>query len=53
MFSIGGDGTFVRAASFIDDAKLPLIGVNSDAARSRGKLTTMKLLEDNDELVEG
>lgn len=47
VFSIGGDGTFVRAASFIEDASLPLIGVNSDTARSRGKLTCMRILEDN------
>lgn len=42
----------MRTASFIDDATLPLVGVNSDATRSRGKLNCMKILEDNEELVD-
>ncbi len=43
VFSVGGDGTLVRTASFIDNAELPLVGVCSDHQRSRGKLTGLNL----------
>lgn len=39
VFSTGGDGTFVRTASFIDGSNAPIIiGINSDPTRSEGFL---------------
>lgn len=39
VFSAGGDGTFVRTASFVEGSAAPvLIGVNTDPSRSEGFL---------------
>lgn len=38
VFSAGGDGTFLMAASKITDRNKPLIGINSDPPRSVGYL---------------
>eukprot|EP00127_Corallochytrium_limacisporum_P000409 Clim_evm104s11 gene=Clim_evmTU104s11 len=38
VFSAGGDGTFLAAASLVKDPKLPLVGVNTDPHRSQGFL---------------
>eukprot|EP00929_Paragymnodinium_shiwhaense_P068753 TRINITY_DN34644_c0_g1_i1.p1 TRINITY_DN34644_c0_g1~~TRINITY_DN34644_c0_g1_i1.p1 ORF type:complete len:252 (-),score=30.69 TRINITY_DN34644_c0_g1_i1:30-785(-) len=40
VFSAGGDGTFLRTASFIQDIESPpiLCGINSDPSRSEGYL---------------
>ena len=46
VISIGGDGTFLSAAHYIDET--PILGVNSDTERSEGALTTIdcsKLIE--------
>ncbi len=40
VISIGGDGTFLSAAHFIENT--PILGVNSDTNRSEGALTTIK-----------
>lgn len=39
VISIGGDGTFLSAAHYIDET--PILGVNSDTKRSEGALTTI------------
>lgn len=38
LIPIGGDGTFLSAASRITDNKKPVIGFNSDPNRSEGHL---------------
>lgn len=40
VISIGGDGTFLSAAHFLDTT--PILGVNSDTKRSEGALTTIE-----------
>ncbi|RHY28294.1 hypothetical protein DYB25_013154, partial [Aphanomyces astaci] len=37
VFSAGGDGTFLKAASFVNKP-IPLTGLNTDSARSEGNL---------------
>ncbi|CAK5179887.1 unnamed protein product [Aphanomyces euteiches] len=37
VFSAGGDGTFLKAASFVN-RPIPLAGLNTDSARSEGNL---------------
>ena len=37
VITVGGDGTFMRAASFLRD-NTPLLGINSDHTRSTGAL---------------
>ncbi len=53
VITLGGDGTFIRAASFIK--KTPILGINSESKNSEGALTSLnefqinkipKLLED-------
>jgi NAD kinase len=41
IFSLGGDGTFLRTAQFIDDNETILIGVNTDPLNSRGFYCSM------------
>lgn len=38
IFTAGGDGTFLLAASRILDAKKPVVGFNTDPDRSEGRL---------------
>lgn len=39
--SLGGDGTFLKTASMIKSNRLPIVGVNTDPARSIGHLTSI------------
>ena len=39
--AVGGDGTFLRAAGWIRDSVVPLIGFNSDPESSQGELCTI------------
>lgn len=41
--SLGGDGTFLKTASLIKSHKLPIVGVNTDPARSVGHLTSIPI----------
>lgn len=53
VISIGGDGTFLSAAHYIDET--PILGVNSDTNRSEGALTTIdcsKLIEKIKQIIE-
>jgi len=40
--AIGGDGTFLRAAGWLLNRNLPLIGFNSDPESSQGELCTIR-----------
>lgn len=42
IIPIGGDGTFLAAASRVTDNKIPVIGFNSDPSRSEGYLCLPK-----------
>lgn len=48
VVSIGGDGTFLSAAHYINDT--PILGVNSDVNRSEGALTTINLSQLNNKI---
>jgi NAD kinase len=39
VISMGGDGTFLKTASYIRTHKLPILGINTDPSRSVGHLT--------------
>ena len=53
IISVGGDGTFLQAASIIGGNEKPLIGVNSDTTKSLGFLCLSKsFTEDIDEGLE-
>jgi NAD kinase len=41
IFSLGGDGTFLRTSQFVDDNETILIGVNTDPINSRGFYCSM------------
>lgn len=41
--SLGGDGTFLKTASLISSNALPILGVNTDPARSVGHLTSIPI----------
>ena len=43
IFSLGGDGTFLKTASMIFDNPLPVLGVNTDPTRSVGHLCSRKV----------
>jgi NAD+ kinase len=43
IFSLGGDGTFLKTASMISDNTLPVLGVNTDPTRSVGHLCSRKV----------
>ncbi|RZF32218.1 hypothetical protein LSTR_LSTR011490 [Laodelphax striatellus] len=47
VFPVGGDGTFLLAASFVPDTKKPVIGFNSDPSRSEGHLCLPKKYSKN------
>ena len=38
VFTAGGDGTFLQAASWVKTNKVPCIGINTDPSRSQGHL---------------
>lgn len=38
VVSLGGDGTYLRTSSMIDNPFVPLLGINSDPGRSLGML---------------
>lgn len=42
VFPIGGDGTFLLAASRIPNCRKPVVGFNSDPCRSEGHLCLPK-----------
>lgn len=42
VFSAGGDGTFLKAASFVN-TPIPVAGINTDPARSEGNLCCYKV----------
>jgi NAD kinase len=39
VISMGGDGTFLKTASYIRTPSLPILGINTDPSRSAGHLT--------------
>ena len=39
VVSMGGDGTFLKTASYIKTTALPILGINTDPSRSVGHLT--------------
>ena len=43
IFSLGGDGTFLKTASMIHDNTMPVLGVNTDPTRSVGHLCNRKV----------
>lgn len=43
MLSLGGDGTFLKTASMINNRHLPILGVNTDPQRSVGCLCNRKV----------
>lgn len=53
VITVGGDGAFIRAASFID--KQPILGINSEPEFSEGALLSLKEeeLEKLDEILHG
>jgi len=42
IFSLGGDGTFLKTASMVQVNTLPILGVNTDPVRSVGHLCSRK-----------
>jgi len=53
IFSLGGDGTFLKTASMIKDNTLPVLGVNTDPTRSVGHLCSRKVsFNDRDSDIE-
>lgn len=49
VVSLGGDGTFLKTASLINQNTLPIFGVNTDPTRSVGHLTSIPIPMDNRE----
>ena len=43
ILSLGGDGTFLKTASFIKNRHIPILGVNTDPQRSVGCLCNRKV----------
>ena len=46
IISLGGDGTYLRTSSMIDNGKVPLLGINTDPGRSLGILCGKFLYKD-------
>ena len=46
VLSLGGDGTFLKTASMMNDRSLPILGVNTDPQRSVGCLCNRKVYYD-------
>lgn len=38
VISLGGDGTYLRTSSMIDNSNVPILGINTDPGRSLGIL---------------
>ena len=49
VLSLGGDGTFLKTASMMNDRSLPILGVNTDPQRSVGCLCNRKVFYDSRE----
>jgi NAD+ kinase len=47
--SLGGDGTFLKTSSVIKNPNLPIIGINTDPARSVGHLCNRRVYHDHKE----
>ena len=47
--SLGGDGTFLKTSSIIKNPDLPIIGINTDPARSVGHLCNRRVYHDHKE----
>ena len=43
VLSLGGDGTFLKTASFINNRHIPILGVNTDPQRSVGCLCNREI----------
>lgn len=43
VMSLGGDGTFLKAAGMVNSNKMPIFGVNTDPSRSVGHLTSIPI----------
>ena len=43
ILSLGGDGTFLKTASFINNRHIPILGVNTDPSRSVGHLCNREI----------
>ena len=43
IMSLGGDGTFLKTASYIKNSQKPILGVNTDPQRSVGMLCNRKI----------
>ena len=43
VISLGGDGTFLKTASMVPDATIPILGINTDPQRSVGCLCNRKI----------
>ena len=48
VFSVGGDGTVLKAASKIFSNQVPFIGINSDPVLSMGQLCAVSMAPDDD-----
>ena len=46
VISLGGDGTYLRTSSMIENNKVPILGINTDPARSLGILCSKFLYKD-------
>ncbi len=46
VIAAGGDGTYLRAASLLHSPAVPLLGLNTDSARSKGQLCSAVLEKD-------
>lgn len=49
VVSLGGDGTFLKTASFVKNRTLPMLGINTDPQRSVGCLCNRKVFYDTRE----
>jgi len=49
VVSMGGDGTFLKTASFVKNKTLPMLGINTDPQRSVGCLCNRKVFYDTRE----
>ena len=47
ILSLGGDGTFLKTASMINNRNMPILGVNTDPQRSVGCLCNRKIFHAN------
>lgn len=52
VVSVGGDGTYLRTSSMIEDIKTPILGVNTDPGRSLGILCSKFLYKNRTRKVQ-